>query len=595
MRGEEMSKVTGPSGADFQTTDNVDSAGPPPDVAPGETKEGWLSTAFNSVIDTVESAPGNIANGLVDTAKAGLDVVMLPAAMPKYVFGEVQTFLNEKKYEDLTLNPSAALKRCVEGANDTLKETYGAEALQITTDPKLEDVIYTAQVLTGQTDKTSQLRTAAAAFGVGVAHENIGVVDFAKEGPAYQALSENAGTVLNTVAGIGAGALCPPLGIAILASGPIKGFVNDAFRSIDENVAQLRSDPAATRAWVSVLTLPVEQRLEKMPVGDVLKQSFSTKIAVYDGVGGSLDLEVSRTIKKLEDGYEVTIKSKGGSELGLGLGAQDSTASTKFAGESGVESKFVVKGEGAEKFIAGTSNGLEALFADNSKVQLSSGDVNIEQAFGIEGDFGGGTTSAKVEFKNLQPSQLSAEFKLSNAFQFHMSGLPPEDDRSLKDCLKSMIEPSLSNSVKAEAKVGLEDDKFSAELKLTTTSGADRIEAEIKFEIKDPQRLADHLKIPVNELKNLSAEMMLEKVGSIPSDMMEISVSITGYEGYMGAKAKIPGMSIGVEQEHPTYYVRIPDPNNSDKSLSASLTDAHQQIVALSEGWNNERPVSLKA
>ncbi len=592
-----MTKVTGPSGgSDFLPTENVDSAPlSPPDVAPTEAKDGWLSTTFNSVVDTVESAPGSIANGLVDTAKAGLDIVSLPAAMPKYVLGEVQTFLKEEKYEDLTLNPSSALKRCVEGANDTLKETYGEDALQITTDPKFEDVIYTAQVLSGQTDKTSQLVTAAAAFGVGVAHENVGIVDFAMKGPAYQALAENAGAVVNTVAGIGLGALCPPLGIAILAAGPLKETVNEAFLTIDANVAELRSDPAATREWVSVMTLPVQQRLEKMPVGDVFKQSFSTKVEVYDGVGGSIDVKISRSIKKIDDGYEVTLKSSGGSALGLGMGAQKSTVSTKFEGESGTEVKFTVKGEGAEAFLAGLGNGVDVLFAEESKLSVSDLDINIEQSFGVAGDLGGIDGSAKFEFKNLRPTQLSTEFKLSNALEFHISGMPPNDDRSLKDCLKSMIEPSASNSVKAEAKVGLEAGKYRGELKLTTTSGADRIEAEVKFEIKDPQRLADHLSIPVAELKNLSAAMILDKMGSIPNDMMEVSVSITGYEGYMGAKARIPGMSVAMEQEHPTHYVRIPDPTNSDKSLSASLADAHQQIVALSEGWNNERPVSLKA
>lgn len=607
-----MTKVTGPSGADFQTNDVAVPSGPPTPTEVAPTDEGWLSKAWSTGTDIVMDRTG--ADTFLDAISAGKEIA---EAGVKSTAGAIETsfnFLAEGKFNDYTLNPGPAIERCVAGANETLKKHGGDDPLQLTAHPKMEDVLYTFEVLSGAAGKLDQLPMAAAALAVGVLHENRAITQAVTESAVYQAVKANAGTMLQASTAINAMTLMSvPSGVAVKATEVFKSGLDGAFSGMDASLELIRDRPVLAREQAIAMTIPLRDRLERMPVGDSCEKKFKLKGEVHEGIGAKLGAEISGDVKKLGDNkYEVTLTGKADLFVGLGLSAQSKGVSGDLLAKHKIEIKIEVEGKDAAKVIdAGgdltslftLTNPVGALNAvvkagqidpDDVKMKMTSCDIKFERGAEINSGPLKQQLTAELAASTGLGVQASFELEVKHELPVHVSGLTATQERSLQDCLKAMVEPSNSKSLKAEGKIRF-DGEMSAEFKLEIESDANRIEAEIKVDIKDPAKVAAHLSISQDELKDISPQLLFDKLGSLPADAVEVSVSLTGHEGYLGAKLAIPPAEYSMGNSHPTQYLRVPDPNFPERDMSANIAEARRQIVALSEGWNNERAVALKA
>ncbi|MEZ4462411.1 MAG: hypothetical protein R3E66_22340 [bacterium] len=124
-------------------------------------EDSWLSKAADfgaSALDLVGDAAASAAkqSGVAALARTAISGVETVDAAAITLGNAAHELLVEEKYKSLTLDPTAALDRVVAGANETMREVYGKEALQMTAHPDLDDLKYTVEVLSGSTGKLDQ-------------------------------------------------------------------------------------------------------------------------------------------------------------------------------------------------------------------------------------------------------------------------------------------------------------------------------------------------------------------------------------------------------------------------------------------------------
>lgn len=544
----------------------------------------------------------------------GSEIEMLEAvpATLTYTLDTASNFFLEGKYADKTLNPAPAIERVVANANQVLEKTFGDEALQITTHPNLNDRIYTSRVLMGQEEKLDQIPTAVAALAVGVLHENSDVLSFAVESPIYKAVAENAGKAIHAAGALAITSITHlPAGLVFKATSPIESAIDGMFDSINETIETVRTQPLLASEKAAAFTVPIRTRLERMPVNDTYTGHVKFDVAIHEGVGGHVNVEAKEMIKKTgEEKYEITFTGNASLLVGLGLGANEAAVKADAGFKQEVSITLEVSGPEAAQLIetAGdivsgmTPMKVPIVYEDimqmgdltSTDVKLTGIEIKPQASFQASAGPIKDELAAELSSKTGIAVQRKFELDLKSQVGIAVGGLPPEENRSLEECLNALVQPSASVSVKGEGSVRF-DGGLSAEFKLGAASGMDRIEASIKLEVKDFEKLADHLDMTKEELKNISADFLFEKLGSIPPDAAQISVEVTGYDGYLGGSLEFAGAEYSLKSEHPTTYLKIPDPENPNADMETNLKSLRNKITELAEGFDDERPVALKA
>ncbi len=454
-------------------------------------------------------------------------------------------------------NVQAAVERVEENVNASMKEAFGEDALQITLNPSLEDLAYTAAGLLDDQSKVSrQIKTAWALGGVEVARENAQVMEAIADSKVARAVSEaveEKADVLGALGAVGAGMLLRPVGVlgGFAVAGAILTDTIDmpipTAQTLDDFATGLQENPERYRDLAVMITGPSPHQLESLEVGGELHSEYSIDAEVGKGVKGAGSLGASISSRKVsEDAHLVTVELRG--ETAAKIGEKLSGVGLNVTGSSDkkVRVSMLISGRESHEAVSALHRGdvvnalLTGASADAEGLEIESG-TGISATAGffdaeLSRNFELGIDDEKVSISSEVNLGVGAE--LSNP----IAKLPnPNDSQGVKDFVGAWTEltkleesthTSADLSFSARAAIEREHDSATSlviELGVAASREDFELEGKLEVRITDVRAMIESTGMTAEELVTLAEtepERLLEFITDKDIEGVDVDAAV---------------------------------------------------------------------